>query len=870
MKRVLFFAASLLITASFVNAGAVDQRIAAEGVIQRLLGAEAASYFVVEMIRPENGLDVFEVESVDGHIVLRGSNGVSACRGLKWYLNNLCHSSISWRGDHLGLPDPLPKVSRKVRETTPFEYRYIFNFCTYGYSMVWWKWPEWEHMLDILALNGINLPLCPLGQEKAWQETYREFGLTHRDLDDFFAGPAWQPWQWMACLNGHGGPLPQSVIEQQATLQKRILSRARALGMKPVLMGFSGHVPRALTKKIPDLKVHGVDWQGFPATHSLDPGDPRFKRIGKTFLVKQRELFGTDHFYAIDPFIEMVPPSPESAYRANIAKLIFEAMDAGDPDGIWVLQTWFCKSPHVSGHPWNVDLTKAFFDAVPDNRMLALELHGESLQWTGWFRQNGWYGKPWVWCAIQNFGDQVDLYGGLPQIVENYQRMQASPDKGNPVGMGIMMEGLCYNPVVFELLFDMMWGDGVSDLDRWKEDYLLKRYGKNSLPLQKAWEILFNTRYTRYGRTGCTPLLREPAFLNDVGPDPDMMRAWRHMLDAAPEFQGHEAFHYDLVNVAREAMGGFASHFASRVKQAYESKDVNAFKKAGAKMLDYIRDFDRLMGTNEHFLLGRWVEGARSWGATPAEKKLLEWGAKRQITDWGGNIGNYSIKEWSGIMVDYILPQWVRFLDRKLADLTGEAPPSRDPWNYDTWVSTPSDLPTQAEGDPVAIAREMWENYGKSLWDRAGGPLLSTPPGIAVAKPVVATQEHSADTPAELAVDGKVRLDSAWWATRPASLTVDLEKPTTLFGFQVYPYWDGTRYYQYTIETSLDGESWSTLIDRSENLDRASPAGHLHNFKMIHPQGVVARYVRLNMLKNSANPGVHVVELKVFDADVDW
>ena len=27
------------------------------------------------------------------------------------------------------------------------------------------------------------------------------------------------PWQWMACLNGDGGPLPQSVVEKQAALQ---------------------------------------------------------------------------------------------------------------------------------------------------------------------------------------------------------------------------------------------------------------------------------------------------------------------------------------------------------------------------------------------------------------------------------------------------------------------------------------------------------------------------------------------------------------------------------------------------------------------------------------------------------------------------
>lgn len=855
----------LVVPSTAETADAAGQRAAAEGVIRRLIGAKAASHFTVEIIPQEKNLDVFEVESAGRKIVLRGSNGISACRALKWYLNTLCRCSVSWRGDNLALPDPLPPVPEKVREATLFQYRYIFNFCTYGYSMAWWKWPEWERTLDFLALNGINLPLAPLGQEKAWQETYKEFGLSREDLNDFFAGPAWQPWQWMACLNGHGGPLPQSVIDEQSVLQKQLLLRARSLGMKPVLMGFSGHVPRALKTEFPDLKVHGVDWQGFPATHSLDPGDPRFKEIGEIFLRKQRELFGTDHYYAIDPFIEMIPPSPEISYRANMARLIFEAMDAGDPDGIWVMQTWFCKSPHIAGHPWNVAQTKAFFDAVPDDRMLALELHGENLQWTGWFRQSGWYGKPWVWSAIQNFGGQVDIFGGLPQIVENYSNMQASPDKGNPVGMGIMMEGLCHNPVVWELMFDMMWGNGVADLKQWQADYLQKRYGRASPAVRKAWNILYDTRYTRHGRIGNSPLCGGPALWNDVGPDVSIVQAWKHMLDAADELRDCEAYQYDLVNLAREAMGIYAPHYSFRVKQAYEAKDRVAFKKSADEMLQYIRDFDRLMGTSEHFLLGKWVEGARSWGTTPAEKKLLEWGAKRQITNWGGHIGAYAIKEWSGYMSDYVLPQWVRFLDRLESELSGEPVPARPPWDYSTWVNTPSHLPSKPQGDPIAVAREMWAKYGEAMWKRGGGPLLATPPGIAVGRPVAATNVHAENTPAENAVDGKTDLDSAWWATDPASLIVDLEKRETLFGFQVYPYWDGTRHYQYTIETSVDGQTWTPIIDMSRNAETATAAGHMHNFKMIHPNGVPARYVRLNMLRNSANPGVHVVELKVFD-----
>lgn len=55
----------------------------------------------------------------------------------------------------------------------------------------------------------------------------------------------------------------------------------------------------------------------------------------------------------------------------------------------------------------------------------------------------------------------------------------------------------------------------------------------------------------------------------------------------------------------------------------------------------------------------------------------------------------------------------------------------------------------------------------------------------------------------------------------------------------------------------------------SKNIQIATPAGHLHNFKINMPEGFDCRYVRLNMQKNSANPGVHVVEFKLFRATDD-
>jgi alpha-N-acetylglucosaminidase len=66
--------------------------------------------------------------------------------------------------------------------------------CTLSYSFAWWKWPQWEHHLDWMALNGINLPLAFVGQEAIWERVYLSIGLNHTEIADHFTGPAFFAW----------------------------------------------------------------------------------------------------------------------------------------------------------------------------------------------------------------------------------------------------------------------------------------------------------------------------------------------------------------------------------------------------------------------------------------------------------------------------------------------------------------------------------------------------------------------------------------------------------------------------------------------------------------------------------------------------
>ncbi|MBL7222958.1 MAG: alpha-N-acetylglucosaminidase N-terminal domain-containing protein, partial [Candidatus Brocadiae bacterium] len=197
---------------------------AVRALAQRVLPGRADS-FVFEAVPAADGQDVFEIESREGKVIIRGNNGVSMAMGLNWYLKHTCRHHVSWYGDRLSLPAPLPMVKPKVRRVAWARYRYFLNYCCFGYSLPWWDWSQWERLIDWMALNGINAPLSVTGQEAVWQAVGKRLELTDEQMRAFLAGPPYLPFGWMGCLDGWGGPLPQSWIDRHEQLEKKILAR---------------------------------------------------------------------------------------------------------------------------------------------------------------------------------------------------------------------------------------------------------------------------------------------------------------------------------------------------------------------------------------------------------------------------------------------------------------------------------------------------------------------------------------------------------------------------------------------------------------------------------------------------------------------
>ncbi|HXF09136.1 MAG TPA: alpha-N-acetylglucosaminidase, partial [Desulfuromonadaceae bacterium] len=635
----------------------------ARALIERVLPVKA-SQFIVEIIPAQDGFDVFEIESRDGKIVLRGNNGVAVASALDWYLKYFCHCQVSWCGDNLELPAPLPVVKEKIRHVTPYERRVYLNYCTFSYTAAWWDWARWEREIDWMALHGINMPLAITGQEAVWQATLRKFKMTDDEIRSFLCGPAFFAWEWMANLQGWGGPLPQSWIDSHAELERKILQRERELGMTPILQGFTGFVPRALREKYPEARIlQKPKWcRVFEGTAQLDPLDPLFPQLGKVFIEEQSRLFGTDHWYAADPFHESKPPSTATNYLPAVAKVILDTMESADPQAKIAMQTWSMREPIVT--------------AIPPDRILMLDL--TSGKWKG---SDAFWGRPWVSGVLHNYGGRNFLGGNVPQYLKNAPSLLKNSAAGKLTGIGLFPEAIIQNPIVYEAGSEMAWWTNAPDVADWFHGYTEARYGRSVPEAVAAWDILRRSVYGRPAESGSaeSPLCARPGLqFERAAPNAkaarrygplDLWAAWTNLDAAAPALRNKDTYQFDLVDLGRQCLVDLSVPLQHDIAVAYQHTNAAALKAASERFLDLADDLDAMLGTRKEFLLGAWLEDAKHWATTEAERRQYERNARLLVTVWGPSTNDaailfdYSNRQWSGLIRGFYRERWKKFLD---------------------------------------------------------------------------------------------------------------------------------------------------------------------------------------------------------------
>ena len=640
----------------------------------------ASKKFKIELQKSQR--DFFELDQTGHRVTVRGNSWVNIASGLNWYLKYYAGIHLTWNQMHAKLPPVMPRVEKPERHETDLTLRYDFNYCTFSYSMAFWDWQRWEQEIDWMALHGVNLPLAIVGEECVWRNVLLKLGYSEEQIGQFIAGPAFLAWWEMNNLEGWGGPLPRSWYDRQEKLQKQILKRMKELGMHPVLPGYCGMVPHDAKERL-GLNVSDAGlWNGFQRPANLLPTDKRFDEVATLYYEELTRLFGRADYYSMDPFHESKDDA--AIDYAEAGRKLMAAMKRVNPKATWVIQGW-TENPRPE-----------MANALKTGDLLVLDLFSECRPMFGpasiWRREEGYGQHQWLFCLLENFGNNVGLHGRMDQLLDNFYG-----DKRNCCGIGFTMEGSENNPVMFELMSELPWRSEKFTKEEWIKDYVRARYGLSNSALLDAWNVLIHSIYN------C------PAGNNQQGPhesifcgrpslnnfqasswskmrnyyDPNATRqAARLMLAAANSLRGHNNYEYDLVDITRQALADQARIQYQHTIADYKAFNIEGFKRNADRFLQMLLLQDELLGTRPEFRLGHWTEAARSCGSSPEEKHLYEWNARVQITTWGnrfcadtGGLRDYAHKEWQGLLKDFYYPRWKTYFDALLEQMEAQLKP---------------------------------------------------------------------------------------------------------------------------------------------------------------------------------------------------
>lgn len=179
-------------------------------------------------------------------------------------------------------------------------------------------------------------------------------------------------------------------------------------------------------------------------------------------------------------------------------------------------------------------------------------------------------------------------------------------------------------------------------------------------------------------RGGWAPLLNEE-FLKGIS-----MFVHTQGLEDSPLFR------QDCIELTAHYLG---ARMAQAKKAALEALDEQDAVRAQGCM----KEFRRLALVNDSLLerhptwrLSSWIALARSHGSTKAEQDAYEENARRIVTLWGPPVNDYAARVWSGLIRDYYLPRFERYMEGRLEGSNPDLPSWEESWVHSTTLSSAS------------------------------------------------------------------------------------------------------------------------------------------------------------------------------------
>ncbi|MDR0687109.1 MAG: alpha-N-acetylglucosaminidase, partial [Prevotellaceae bacterium] len=397
---------------------------------------------------------------------------------------------------------------------------------------------------------------------------------------------------------------------------------------------------------------------------------------------------------------------------------------SGHPSPQWVIQSWQ-ENPR-----------REALDALAPGTLVVLDLFSDgSKKWGGSYAQSGGSKHEFVYCMLHNFGGRTGLHGRLQRTIADFYAAKEQHPL-TMLGVGATMEGIETNPVLYEALYELPWRTAELSAADWIAGYAKVRYGKQSDAAAQAWGLLLRSVYdckTAQQGASESALCARPSLpvrsvstwsTADIYWDVnDVHNAAALLLGESSRLSGAN-YEYDVVDVVRQVLSDYGHGLLTRITAAHKAGEAALRDTLAGRFLDIILQQDRLMNTMPDFMVGRWIKDARALGSTGEEKDLYEKNARLLITTWGGesqaNAGglhDYSNRQWGGLLKDFYYPRWTLFFERLKEGKETPSPKEFFDMEY-AWATTPtttSPYPHTAQGNPIAVAKEIFERYCKMI-----------------------------------------------------------------------------------------------------------------------------------------------------------
>ncbi|GMY24880.1 alpha-N-acetylglucosaminidase-like isoform X1 [Fagus crenata] len=511
------------------------------------------------------------------------------------------------------------------------------------------------------------------------------------------------------------------------------------------LPAFSGNVPAALKYIFPSAKMTRLgNWFSVKSdpklccTYLLDATDPLFIDIGRAFIKEQLKEYGsTGHIYNCDTFDENTPPVDDPEYISSLGAAIFRGMQSGDDNAVWLMQGWlFSYDPF-----WRPPQMKALLQSVPVGRLVVLDLFAEVKPI--WITSEQFYGVPYIWCMLHNFAGNVEMYGILDSIASGPVDARKS-ENSTMVGVGMSMEGIEQNPVVYDVMSEMAFQHNKVDVESWIHLYSKRCHGQSVPLIQDAWNILHHTVYNctdgaydknrdiivsipdvdpslisvpheRYNHQGKSVSRR--AAIEEITDSFDQPHLWYstseviHALElfisSGDELSESNSYRYTHLSIYF-LLSFLSPHIhlhgplcLGMTLLTYQLNDVHGVTCHSQKFLELVEDMDALLACHDGFLLGPWLESAK----------------KTQITMWFDNS-----EEEASLLRDYDYhgPRAAIYFNFLIESLEKGHDFQLKDWRRE-WIKLTNDwqrsrkaFPVESTGNALNTSRWLYNKYLRS------------------------------------------------------------------------------------------------------------------------------------------------------------